>query len=105
MSRLKTAENRELKKVEYYLHQKRHETVLLFDDDSVIYIYIEFGSIFVTDCNYEELTKLIESDEYDIDSFEMYDTIDGCNYYRRSSYADYIDNALLNLSHRMFVAR
>ena len=91
--------NKELKKIDYYLNQKQLDTIVTFDDDTTVYIFIQPGMIFVADCNYTELCKRIDND--DTESFESYDTVDGCDYYSKSEYAEYINCALLYLSNRL----
>lgn len=90
---------KELIKTTYSFADKQHNTELVYDDGSKVYIYIQCGMIFVADCSYEELSQRIAND--DIDSFESYDTSDGCSYYLASEYATDISDALLDLSHRM----
>lgn len=92
-------DNKKLKSINYYLYQSRLDTVLTFDDDTTTYIIIERGMIYVADCNYSELCERIGNG--DIDSFESYDTIDGCDYYTASKYAEYITCSLLYLSNRV----
>lgn len=60
------------------------------------HIFITPGMIFVADCDWIELTRRIEAD--DIDSYESYDTSDGCDYYMKSEYAEYINCALMSIA-------
>ena len=90
--------NKELKSIQHYFEASQLHTVVIFEDDSVIHIFVQRGMIFVADCDYEELSQRIEND--DTESFEAYDTIDGCDYYKRSAYAEYINCALLQISNR-----
>lgn len=87
---------KELKKVNYRFDSKQLTAIVTFEDDSTIYIFIQRGMIFVADCNYEELSRRIDND--DTDSFEAYDTTDGCDYYSKSAYAEHINCALLQIA-------
>ena len=85
-----------VKSIQHYLEQTQLTTVVVFEDESVINIFVQSGMIFVADCNYTELSKRIQADE--TDTYESYDTFDGCDYYMSSEYAEYINTALLYLS-------
>jgi len=87
-----------VKSIQHYLEQAQLTTVVVFEDESVINIFVQRGMIFVADCSYDELSKRIEADE--IDTYESYDTVDGCDYYKSSMYVSYINTALLYLSNR-----
>lgn len=89
---------KKFKNINYCLDHTQLTTTVTFADDSVIYIFVQRGMIFVADCNYAELSQRIEDD--DADSFEAYDTNDGCDYYSRSEYAEYINCSLLYLANR-----
>ena len=87
-----------VKSIQHYLEQAQLTTVVVFEDESVINIFVQRGMIFVADCDYTELSKRIEADEYE--TYESYDTIDGIDYYASSEYAELISTALLYLSNR-----
>ena len=69
-------------------------------DDNVsidkTHIFVTPGMIFVAKCDWVELTRRIEAD--DTTSFESYDTTDGCDYYMKSEYAEYINCALMSIA-------
>lgn len=91
-------EDMTLKSIQHYLDQSMLTTVVTFANDRQINIFIQRGMIFVADCSYDELSKRIEADE--VDTYESYDTVDGCDYYKSSMYVSYINTALLYLSNR-----
>ena len=88
-----------VKSVQHYLEQALHTTVVVFEDDSVINIFVQRGMIFVADCNYTELSKRIDADEYE--AYEAYDTVDGVDYFASSEYAELISTALLYICNRL----
>ena len=72
-----------------------HTTELILVDNTKRYIFIQYGMIYVCDCTLDELEARINND--DIDSFEAYDTTDGCSYYLNSKYSEEISDSLLHL--------
>lgn len=91
-------QTKELKSINYFFEQQLLTAILVFDDDSTVYIFVQRGMIYVADCSYAELEQRIDND--DTESFEAYDTIDGWDYYSRSVYAEYINCALLQIANR-----
>lgn len=91
--------NKKFKSINHSIDNRQLTTTVTFDDDSLIYIFVQRGMIFVADCDYQELSQRIDND--DTESFEAYDTIDGCDYYMDSEYAEYINSALLFLSNAL----
>lgn len=87
-----------IKAVKYSMADSMHTTVITFEDDSQIYIFICNSMIFVADCDYAELSTRIDND--DTESFESYDTVDTMAYFLHSKYATEICSALLDMSHR-----
>lgn len=92
-------EKKTLASIKYSLNEHMHTTVVTFEDNSQVYIFVCSGMIFVADCDYATLSERIENDE--TDTFESYDTIDLADYYMQSEYAEYINSALLDISHRL----
>lgn len=88
-----------VKSIQHYLEQAQLTTVVVFEDESVINIFVQRGMIFVADCSYDELSKRIEADEYE--TYESYDTVDSIDYYMSSEYAEYINTALLYICNRL----
>ena len=88
-----------VKSIQHYLEQAQLTTVVVFEDESVINIFVQRGMIFVADCSYDELSKRIEADE--IDTYESYDTVDGIDYFASSEYAELISTALLYICNRL----
>ena len=91
-------EDMTLKSIQHYLDQSMLTTVVTFANDRQINIFVQRGMIFVADCPYDELSKRIEADE--VDTYESYDTVEGCDCYKSSMYVSYINTALLYLSNR-----
>lgn len=89
---------KEIQLIDYRLDDRMFTTKLTFDDSSKVYIFVQNGMIYVTDCDYKELCERIDND--DIDSFEAYDTTDGCDYYMQSEYSEYINTSLLHIANR-----
>ena len=85
---------KQVKSISKTFAEHSYELKLTFDDDSSTYILVEPGMIFVSSYTADELTKRIEADETD---FESYDTSDLCDYYNNSEYREYIAYALLDI--------
>ena len=69
--------------------------IRLLDDTKQVYITVERGMIFVDSHEPAVMRVLIQDDDYE--PSESYDTSDGCDYYAKSIYADFIICALLNI--------
>lgn len=81
----------------YDVVEKRMTAELQYEDGNKKYLFIIPGEmIYVADCDYTELSKLIDAG--DLDSFEAYDMTDGCSYYMTSEYAKEISDALVWLT-------
>lgn len=89
---------KEIQLIDYRFDDRMLTTKLTFDDGSKAYVFVQNGMIYVADCDYNELCKRIDND--DTDSYEAYDTTDGCDYYMRSEYSEYINCSLLQIANR-----
>lgn len=76
-----------------------HVTKLTFADNTVKYIFIELGMIFVSDWPLEEFSQHVTEDDCLL--YEAYDTADGCAYYLNSDYAAEIADSVINFQQHL----